>query len=308
MAPHILVCGSLAIDQLLRFKGSFAQYQNDFQVEALNASLPIHEYRTCFGGCGGNISFGVASLGLPVTLLSHAGLDFEAGYRDHLNACGVNCEFIAVSASNPFSARCTIISDDHGNQITGFYPGDAPASERKMPSQLPNIADISFAILGPEEPSLMITQAHDLTRLGLPFIFDPGQWVSKFSKAELLESMALATYTIGNAHEIAVITATLGIKVSELGQVASTMLITQGPEGVDILENDDIQRIPAIEVAEVNDATGTGDAFRAGLIYGLAKGFSLEHAADLGCRVAHIALQSTSPQDYVIDLKNLNLE
>lgn len=302
MLPHILVCGSLAIDQLLRFKGSFAQYQTDYQVEALNASLPIHEYRTCFGGCGGNISYGIAKLGLPVTLLSHAGLDFETDYRGHLNACGVNCESVTVVNDSPFSARCTIISDDHGNQITGFYPGDATAADRKRPSQLPNIEHISLAILGPEEPALMMLQAHDLARLKLPFIFDPGQWVSKFSKAELLDAMALSTFTIGNAHEIAVITATLGLETSELNQVAPTLLITRGADGVDLLREGKVRRVPAVKVAAINDATGTGDAFRAGLIYGLAQGLDLEDSAMLGCKVAHAALQSKAPQDYVVDL------
>ena len=307
MPPHILVCGSLAIDQLLRFKGSFAQYQTDYQVEALNASLPIHEYRTCFGGCGGNISFGIAMLGLPVTLLSHAGLDFETDYRGHLSAHGVNCDSVAIANDSPFSARCTIISDDHGNQITGFYPGDATAADRKRPSQLPNIEDISLAILGPEEPSLMMRQAHDLAELKLPFIFDPGQWVSEFSKADLLAAMALATYTIGNAHEISVITATLGLEVSELNQIATQLLITRGAEGVDLFLDGQPQRVPAVKTAEINDATGTGDAFRAGLIYGLAQGLDLERAATLGCKVAHAALQSKSPQDYVIDRQGLVL-
>ena len=297
---QILVCGSLAFDHLLRFQGSFQQYQTEYQVEALNASLPIHAYRTCYGGCGGNIAYGLGLLGVATTLLSHAGDDFEDGYRQHLFEAGVNCDYVAISPNSPISARCTIISDDHGNQITGFYPGDAGPQTRRLPSKLPNIGEIDLAHLGPEAPELMTRQAKDLLQLGIPFIFDPGQWVSKFTQEDLRDLLGHARYVIGNEHEMSVLAATLEIPTADLAGMTQTLMTTRAADGVDLAFDGQQQHVPADAVQTIVDATGSGDAFRAGLIYGLSNGKDLLQATRLGCQVAACALGSQSPQDYRI--------
>lgn len=297
---QILVCGSLAFDHLLRFQGSFQQYQTEYQVEALNASLPIHEYRTCYGGCGGNIAYGLGLLGVATTLLSHAGDDFNDSYRQHLKKAGVNCDFVAISPNSRISARCTIISDDHGNQITGFYPGDAGPETRLLPSKLPNIGEIDLAHLGPEAPDLMARQANDLHKLGIPFVFDPGQWVSKFTKDDLQDLLAHARYVIGNEHEMSVLAATLEITTLELARMTQTLITTRAADGVDLAFDGQQQHVPAMTVQTIVDATGSGDAFRAGLIFGLSKGEDLLGASRLGCQIAACALGSQSPQDYVL--------
>ena len=296
----ILVCGSLAFDHLLRFQGSFQQYQTEYQVEALNASLPIHEYRTCYGGCGGNIAYGLGLLGVATTLLSHAGEDFEDGYRQHLFEAGVNCDYVAIASNSPISARCTIISDNHGNQITGFYPGDAGPETRCLPSQLPNINEIDLAHLGPEAPELMVRQAEDLHQLGIGFIFDPGQWVSKFTQDDLSDLLSQARYVIGNEHEMSVLAATLDVPIAALAGMTQTLITTRAADGVDVAFDGQQQRVPAVAVPSIVDATGSGDAFRAGLIFGLSKGKDLFEATRLGCQVAACALRSRSPQDYVL--------
>jgi adenosine kinase len=299
-SQKILVCGSLAFDHLLRFQGSFKQYQTEYRVEALNASLPIHEYRTCYGGCGGNIAYGLGLLGVPTILLSHAGDDFEDSYRRHLFEAGVNCDYVAIAPNSPISARCTIISDDHGNQITGFYPGDAGPETRLLPSELSNIGEIDLAHLGPEAPDLMVRQAKDLHILGIPFIFDPGQWVSKFTKEDLRDLLDYARYVIGNEHEMSVLAATLEIPTAALAEMTDTLITTRAADGVDLAFDSQLQHVPAITVQTIVDATGSGDAFRAGLIFGLSKGKDLLGATRLGCQVAACALGSQSPQDYVL--------
>ena len=298
-APQqFLVCGSLAFDHLLRFQGSFEQYQTDYQVEALNASLPIHDYRICYGGCGGNICYGLGLLGMKATLLSHAGCDFDEQYRRHLTRLNIDCAHVAISPDSPISARCTIISDDHGNQITGFYPGDADPKLRKLPSQLPHIHDIDLALLGPESPELMLRQGRDLQQLGIPLMFDPGQWVSKFTAPDLEWFLNNSQYLIGNAHEISVITATLGVSLTSLADRAHTVIVTRAADGVDIFQAGRLQHVPAISAEHIVDATGSGDAFRAGLLFGLSQGLDLNGAAGYGCRLAAAALNSLSPQDY----------
>jgi len=297
---RFLVCGSLAFDHLLRYRGSFADYQTEYAVQALNASLPIEAYRICFGGCGGNISYGLGILKLPSILLSHAGQDFNDSYRQHLTRLGVNCDHVAIAEESTLSARCTIISDDHGNQITGFYPGDDPTPKRLLPSEIAMGTPFDFAVLAPESPNLMLAQARDLTELGRPFMFDPGQWISAFTASDLEEILPLAAYTVGNDHEFTVMASILNCPLEALATISQVLLVTRGETGVDIYQDGTKHSVPARATKNLVDATGSGDAFRAGFLWGLAQGASLASAVGAGCDVAAHAIGSASPQDYVL--------
>ena len=301
----VLVCGSLAMDHLLRHRGSFKTYQETYGADALNASLPISEYRTCYGGCGGNIAYGLGVLGVPTVLLSHAGRDFLTDYQSHLLAHHIDCQFVAVDANAEFSARCTILSDDHGNQITGFYPGNADASRRASVAAACEQTGADFALLGPEAPTLMSKQARELTSANIPFIFDPGQWASEFTEEELEEMLSFKPMIFANEHEVEVIRAKLSMTLDELSGRVPLLARTRGADGVDLFIDGARRAIQAVKADLIADTTGSGDAFRAGFIFGLSQGRDAVAAARLGALVAARSIAHEDPQGWSINSDEL---
>jgi len=301
----ILICGSLAMDHLLRHSGSFKTYQETYEVEAMNASLPISEYRTCFGGCGGNIAYGLGILGVPTVLLSHAGRDFLAGYQQHLSEYNIDCSYVAVDPKAEFSARCTILGDDFGNQITGFYPGFADAGLRTAADQVCLETGADFALLGPEAPELMLKQAAELDRANIPFVFDPGQWISEFDKTALNKMLGYRPWIFGNTHELDVMTTLLSSDVQLLAERSDVVLRTRGAAGLDLYLDGSHHLIEAAQARAIVDTTGSGDAFRAGFLFGLHRGFGLKKAAQFGSLTASRSVEHRDPQGWSITIEEL---
>jgi len=301
----ILVCGSLAMDHLLRHSGSFKAYQETYEVEAMNASLPISDYRTCFGGCGGNIAYGLGTLGVPTVLLSHAGRDFGDRYEQHLVQHDVDCAFVAVDQNAEFSARCTILGDDFGNQITGFYPGRADPKLRSPADRVCEQSGADFGLLGPEAPELMLKQAAELHQFGVPFIFDPGQWISEFDDSLLNTMLSFDPWVFGNEHELDVMTTLLEIDIAALAARSPVVVRTQGAKGLDLYVEGAHQFIDAEPAKTIADTTGSGDALRAGFLFGLYHGLDLIQAARLGTVVAARSVEHMDPQGWIISSDEL---
>ena len=301
----ILVCGSLAMDHLLRHSGSFKTYQETYEVEAMNASLPISDYRTCFGGCGGNIAYGLGVLGIPTVLLSHAGRDFTDGYQQHLLAQNVDCTYVAVDQAAPFSARCTILGDDFGNQITGFYPGHANPKLRSAADRVCEQTGADFGLLGPEAPELMLKQAGELHQVDVPFIFDPGQWISEFESSSLDRMLSYKPWVFGNEHELDVMTTLLETSLEALALQSPVVVRTRGSRGLDLYIRGEHRFIQAEPAQTIADTTGSGDALRAGFLFGLYHGLDLIRAAELGTIVAAKSVEHMDPQGWIVSPSEL---
>ena len=301
----ILVCGSLAMDHLLRHSGSFKTYQETYEVEAMNASLPISGYRTCFGGCGGNIAYGLGTLGVPTVLLSHAGRDFRDRYEKHLIKHDVDCTYVAIDQNAEFSARCTILGDDFGNQITGFYPGQADSKLRSPANIVCEQSGADFGLLGPEAPKLMLKQAAELHHAGVPFIFDPGQWISEFNHSLLNKMLSFNPWVFGNEHELDVMTTLLEIDIAALAERSPVVVRTRGAEGLDLSIGGEFRFIQAEPTQAIADTTGSGDALRAGFLFGLYHGLDLVQSAQLGTVVAARSVEHVDPQGWTISTNEL---
>ncbi len=304
-ASKVLVCGSLAIDHILGYKGSFADYQKKYQVQSLNISLQLTDYHTCFGGCGMNITYGLALLGIDCLPLSAAGLDFESGYRQHLEKLGIDCQYIAVDPAFEHSAHCTLISDPRGNQITGFYSGAATSPARLLPSEIAEIDAITLALLAPEDADIMLRQARDLNKLAIPIIFDPGQGIAEFSREAIVELLTLSQLVMVNSHEYDILLTNAQLTHEEIVAMMDLVIVTRGESPVDLYQKANHEQVPAVSIDEIIDPTGCGDAFRAGFVCGMAESMSFRNSAELGCLMAAENLLSADPQRYVINRERL---
>ncbi|OUU04359.1 MAG: hypothetical protein CBB92_00260 [Flammeovirgaceae bacterium TMED32] len=300
--PRVLVCGSIALDLLGRYDGSFGQYQSRYDIKSLNISLQLATLRTAFGGCGMNITYGLRQFGVDAVPLTAAGRNFNDQYRDYLRDLGVNIDYIAVDETLSQCATAIVLSDDEGNQITGFHAGGALSDLRVKPNAIEGIEHFQLAVLAPETASLMLSQARDLAELGIPIFFDPGQGLSEFTEVELRELIELSDYVICNHHEWDILQKNAGISAQEVVTQVRQAIVTRSARGVDIFR-DGMQTVhsPAVPPQLSGDATGCGDAFRAGYVSGLVAGQAPDACARLGALTATFNLEHEDPQGYRFD-------
>ena len=293
----VLIAGSTAIDQTGLYPGDFDQYQSRYPINALNLSFQLADMQTSFGGCAPNIAWGLAQLAVKSIPLSSAGRNFRDRYESHLTRHNIDTRYIAIDDTTENCATCLMINDESGNQIIGFYPGPDTAT-RKLPSQIPEVNEIGLAILGPELPALTLKQARDLRQLGIPIIFDPGQVVSDYQRADIVEMFALADCLIVNDYEFSVLQTNAELSAGAIRSQVSEVVVTHGAEGVEICHGGEQIRVAAIEDVAVVDVTGCGDAFRAGYAYGTLNNMSLKSRAEFGCVMAMLNLQTRHTQNY----------
>lgn len=303
--PWVLVCGSIALDLVGRYDGSFADYQDRYDIKALNISLQLTELRTSFGGCGMNITYGLHKLSTPVTPLSAAGVDFMDHYHQHLTEIGIRTEYIAVDSSLPRCATALVIGDSKGNQITGFHAGASPSLMRKLPSEIENIEQCRVAILAPEDAPIMLRQARDLHGLKIPIIFDPGQGIAEFTEADILELLTLSNTLIINAHEYEILKHNSELSEEAIQRMVEKVIVTNGAKGVNVFTSGKMDHVDGIDKARIADSTGCGDAFRAGYLFGLMQDVDAIVSAELGCVLAAINLENIDTQTYEINAAGL---
>ncbi|TNF63156.1 MAG: carbohydrate kinase family protein [Burkholderiales bacterium] len=289
----ILVCGSLAFDTIMGFEGRFAEQILPSQLHILNVSFLVPGLRREFGGCAGNIAYGLRQLGSPVAPLAMLGNDAR-DYLDRLAAQGVDTAHIGVT-DRSYTAQAMIMTDRDNNQITAFHPG-AMALAHENP--VPDRKDIALAIVSPDGREAMLSHARQLNAAGIPFMFDPGQGLPMFNGEELQQFIDMATWVAVNDYEGQMLCDRTGWTLDEIASRVRGLVVTLGEQGCDVWEEGARERLPGVRAVEVVDPTGCGDAFRAALLHGLVQGWTLRRGAELGNRIGAAKIASRGGQNY----------
>ena len=132
----------------------------------------------------------------------------------------------------------------------------------------------------------------------MPLIFDPGQQLPRFERAELEFLVQTASWITVNDYEAKMLCDRLSVDAANLSSRVRGLIVTLGAQGCEVWEQGERQHIPAVAPAAVVDPTGCGDAFRGALLYGLERGWSLAKCATLGNRVGAIKVAHHGPQSY----------
>ena len=289
----ILVCGSMAFDTIMTFEGRFAEQILPSQLHILNVSFLVPGLRREFGGCAGNIAYGLRLLGSGVTPLATVGSD-GAEYIERLRGLGVNVDHVAVDADS-YTAQAMIMTDRDNNQITAFHPG---AMSQAHLNPVPVGERIALGIVAPDGRDAMTSHAHQLHQAGIPFGFDPGQGLPMFSGPELLAFIEQATWVAVNDYEARMLCERTGLTLKAIAAKVKGLVVTLGGEGCEVWEDGLATRVPGTPATAVLDPTGCGDAFRAALLYGLSQGWDLRRCAELGNRMGAAKIATHGPQNY----------
>ncbi|GLW57221.1 carbohydrate kinase family protein [Kitasatospora phosalacinea] len=295
---RIAVAGSIATDHLTTFPGRFSDQLVPEQLHTVSLSFLVDTLDIRRGGVGPNIAFGMGVLGLNPILVGAAGGDF-AEYRSWLDRHGVDTDSVHISETR-HTARFMCTTDQDHNQIASFYTG-AMAEARNI--ELQPIADrvggLDLVLIGADDPAAMVRHTQECRTRGYAFAADPSQQLARLEGEEIREIVDGAAYLFTNEYEAALIESKTGWSADEILERVGTRVTTLGAKGVRIQrrgEPDVVVGCPAEE--RKADPTGVGDAFRAGFLAGLSWDLGLERAAQVGCMLATLVIETVGTQEY----------
>nr|VFK26429.1 MAG: adenosine kinase [Candidatus Kentron sp. MB]VFK30421.1 MAG: adenosine kinase [Candidatus Kentron sp. MB]VFK75213.1 MAG: adenosine kinase [Candidatus Kentron sp. MB] len=288
-----LICGSMAYDNIMVFQDSFKNHILPDKIHILNVSFLVSEMRREFGGCAGNIAYGLTLLGDSALPMATVGRDF-APYADWMDTHGVTCRSLKI-VDEAYTAQAFIITDSDNNQITMFHPGAMAFSHN---NSVNTIEDVTLAIVSPDGFEGMKQHASDLAERGIPFIFDPGQAMTMFGKEDLDTFLKQASWVIVNGYEWEMLQERTGFSMAQVLERVRALIVTQGAQGSVIYTQQASLEIPALSVSPVLDPTGCGDAYRAGVLYGLSRDMDWEITGRIGTLMGAINAQNVGTQNY----------
>jgi len=287
-----LICGSLAYDNIMVFADRFKNHILPEQIHILNVAFLVPEMRREFGGCAGNIAYNLMLLGGDATIMATVG-DDATPYLDRLDELGLTRSHVR-QVPGSFTAQAFITTDLDDNQITAFHPGAMSFSHLNKVET----ANAKLGIVAPDGREGMMQHARDFAAAGVPFIFDPGQGMPMFNGDELLDFMRLADYACFNDYEAKLLCDRTGRSLEQLAVEVKALIVTRGGEGSQIHADGRRYDIPCIQAEQIVDPTGCGDAYRAGLLYGLAHGYDWERTGRLAAVMGAIKIASRGGQNH----------
>ncbi len=298
---NIVVTGSIAYDYLMRFPGRFAEHFLPDQLHRVSLSFLVDEMRRQWGGCAANIAYNLALLGERPRLMGTVGQDFGE-YRERLERCGVDTS-LTREEPDLFTASFFANTDMDGNQICSFYTG-AMARARELSFHGLDAGEIELVVISPNDPEAMVRYAAECRELGIPYLYDPSQQIVRLSGEALREGLEGCDLLVVNEYEFELLQKKTGLSAEAVQSApARACVVTRSEEGSRIWAAGVVYDIPAVPPERAADPTGVGDAFRAGLIKGLALGLPWELAGRMGSLAATYALEAPGPQSHRYSLR-----
>lgn len=288
-----LICGSLAFDTIMSFHGRFSEALLADQLHKINVAFLVPGIRREYGGCAGNIAYNLKLLGGDPLIMATIGQD-GGPYIERLKNQGISTRCIRTF-DDAYTAQAFITTDADNNQITAFHPGAMGNSHH---NKINDAGDVKLAIVAPDGRDGMIEHARDCAATKIPFIFDPGQGLPMFSGPELIDFIELATYVAVNDYEAELLTERTGLSLPEISERVSALVVTRGEQGAEIFTADGRFDIPVVRVEQVIDPTGCGDAFRAGMLFGLTRGMDWMTIGRLASLMGAIKIASQGGQNH----------
>jgi adenosine kinase len=291
-----LLCGSIAFDSIMLFEGRFRDHILPDQVHILNVAFLVPQLRREFGGCAGNIAYNLRMLGGTPWPMATVG-DDSGPYFERLEALGIERRFVR-RIDGQYTAQAFITTDLDDNQITAFHPG---AMAQSHLNAVPGDGSVKLGIIAPDGRDGMLQHAQQFADHGVPFVFDPGQGLPMFNGEELLWFIARAQYVAVNDYEGKLLEERTGRSLSDLAKQLEALVVTRGASGSEIRAGGKIIEVPIAPARKVVDPTGCGDAYRAGLLYGIANDLDWETTGRLAAVMGAMKIEHAGGQNHTGD-------
>ncbi len=288
-----LICGSFAYDTIMVFNDHFRNHILPDKVHILNVSFLVPEMRREYGGCAGNIAYNLRLLGGDPLPMGTVGKDFGP-YAQWMDRCGISRRHIKV-LDHTYTGQAFITTDRDDNQITAFHPGAMSLSHENKVS---DAEGVTIGIISPDGGEGMVQHAAQFAEAGIPFIFDPGQGMPMFDGNDLFTFVEQATWVTLNDYEAQLMQERTGKTLKELAPHVEALIITLGGKGSRIYTRDKEIEVPAAAPQMVNDPTGCGDAYRAGLLYGLMQDMDWETTGRIAALMGSIKIEHHGTQNH----------
>ena len=297
----VVVCGSLAYDNIMEFDGKFGDYILPDQIHILSVAFNVPRLRKEFGGCAGNIAYNLKLLGIEPIITATVGQDFDV-YGSWLEKNGISKDAIKIMDSM-YTAQCFITTDSNNNQLTSFHPG-AMDEGHKNPISL-STNNIEMAIIAPDGKQSTIEHAEQLHEQSIPIMYDPGQGLPMFNKDEIEKIIELSDWIILNEYEANLISEITGKQLTDIARNLKAAVVTKGNKGSEIFAGDEPIFIEPIKAKKDLDPTGCGDAYRAGLMYGICNQMSWQQSGKIGSIMGSIKVASHGTQNHTFNVKEI---
>jgi len=291
-----LICGSFAYDTIMVFHDKFKNHILPDQVHILNVSFLVPDMRREFGGCAGNIAFNLKLLGEEPLPMGTVGTDFGP-YADWMDRFGISRRY--VKEMDTYTAQAFITTDVDDNQITAFHPGAMNLSHENSVLQADGI---KLGIVAPDGRDGMLQHAEQFVEANIPFIFDPGQGLPMFDGKELLDFVDKATWVALNDYEAQMMEERTGKSPHELAERVEALIVTRGAKGSQIYTKQHRHEIPLAKAGAIKDPTGCGDAYRAGILYGLLNDTDWKTTGRIASLMGAIKIESHGTQNHAFTI------
>ena len=290
---NTLICGSMAYDTIMVFGDRFKNHILPEQIHILNVAFLVPDMRREFGGCAGNIAYNLKLLGGKPLIMATIG-DDRAPYMHRLKQLGLDARHVK-DVPGSFTAQAFITTDLDDNQITAFHPGAMMQSHQ---NKVTDASDVSLGIISPDGRDGMLQHASEFHAAGVPFIFDPGQGLPMFNGEELMAFLQLANYCTVNDYEAKLLTERTGRTLEQLAGEVDALIVTLAGSGSHIYTAGRRMEIPVATPEALIDPTGCGDAYRAGLLYGIDQGWEWEKTGRLASLMGSIKIAHRGGQNH----------
>lgn len=288
-----LICGSLAYDTIMVFEDSFSNHILPNQIHKLNVSFFVPSMRREFGGVAGNIAYNLKLMGGNPVPMGTVGQDFVP-YSNRMKELNIPLDGVMVK-QEMFTPQAFITTDQDNNQITAFHPGAMSLSHE---CKVSDHQDISIGIVGPDGRDGMITHAQGFVDNNIPFIFDPGQAMPLFDGDDLKKFIKQATWMAVNDYEYELVCERTGWDAKEIATHLKALIVTRGEKGSEIYTDGNVFHIPVVEAEKITDPTGCGDAYRAGLLFGLTNDLDIQTTGRIASLLGSIKIACAGTQNH----------
>jgi len=288
-----LICGSFAYDNIMVFHDRFKNHILPDKVHILNVCFLVPDMRREFGGCAGNIAYNLKLLGGDPLPMGTVGTDFEP-YAQWMDKHDISRKHVS-EVKDSYTAQAFITTDQDDNQITAFHPG---AMNHAHVNHIADAGNIKIGMVSPDGRDGMLQHATEFAEAGIPFIFDPGQGLPMFNGEELMDFIDKATWVSVNDYEAQLIQERTGKSPHELAEHVEALIVTLGGEGSHIYTKQHRYEIPVAAAQKINDPTGCGDAYRAGLLYGMMNGMDWETTGRIAALMGAIKIEQHGTQNH----------